>query len=268
MAIQRLEVSDTAYSEANVSTITVNSSHIQGRCDISIYNSVASGKTDVPIVVLLHGVYGSHWVWMRLGGVHQVYQQLKAQGLGDFVLVMPSDGGLWEGSAYLPLPQGNFERWIVDDVIDTAVEHCQCVTTNSRVYLTGLSMGGYGTLRLGAKYPERFAGLSAHSSVTSLADLQQFVEYPVSDYQCADANEADLLHWFSRNRAKVAPLRMDCGEEDSLFASNMELSKHLSELNIEHEFSVYSGGHEWPYWNRHIATTLRFFNQLEQNQSK
>ncbi|GGA68908.1 tributyrin esterase [Neiella marina] len=268
MAIQRLEVSDPAFSEANTTTVTINSSHIEGRRDVTIYNSVSPSTSNVPMVVLLHGVYGSHWVWMRLGGVHLVYEQLKVQGLGDFVLVMPSDGGLWEGSAYLPLPQGNFERWIVEDVINAAIEQCDCLSQNSRIYLSGLSMGGYGTLRLGAKYPARFSGLSAHSSVTTLADLQQFVEYPVSNYQCVDSHEAELLHWFNLNKANTPPLRLDCGEEDSLFASNMELSKQLSEIGIKHDFQVYAGGHEWSYWHRHVATTLKFFDQLEQAQLK
>jgi S-formylglutathione hydrolase FrmB len=40
-----------------------------------------------------------------------------------------------------------------------------------KVAIAGLSMGGYGALRLGAKYAPNFSAISAHSAITELQDM-------------------------------------------------------------------------------------------------
>jgi putative tributyrin esterase len=49
------------------------------------------------------------------------------------------------------------------------------VVDTRRFYLAGLSMGGFGAVRLGMKYAEGVAGVSAYSAVTRLEDLEAFV---------------------------------------------------------------------------------------------
>lgn len=263
MTILRVEKSNSIYARKNTTTITLYSDHIYGRQDMNIYHHL-SDKKDIPIVILLHGVYGSSNVWMDLGGAHVVYDQLRAKGLAEFIIVMPSDGGLWDGSGYLPLKgHGNYEKWIVEDVINGVIDNIDSASSSSNIYISGLSMGGYGALRLGAKYPKLFSGISVHSSVTSLTDLQQFIDNPVSDYICEDINEPNISYWLEKNRDDLAPLRLDCGEDDSLYVSNLNLCKTLDDLKIHYEFSSFSGGHEWAYWHKHLATTLKFFNFLE-----
>ncbi|AWB67650.1 ATPase [Saccharobesus litoralis] len=265
MAINRLEISNPEYTPDNTQVVTIHSSNLNRRHDISLYNVNAPGQ-DVPVVILMHGVYGNHWVWMHLGGLHKVYDDMQQQGLTDFVVVMPSDGGLMDGSGYLPLiEQGNYDGWIVEDVLAAVKQTVDCVTENSNVYISGLSMGGYGALRLGAKYPEIFKGISAHSSVTSLDDLQQFIDNPISDYQCQSSNEANIRYWLEKHKAILPPIRFDCGKDDSLFESNLSLEKFMLEQGIEHSFEAFSGGHEWPYWNEHVRKTLTFFAQIEKS---
>lgn len=262
MAILRTEISNPNYGRKNTTLLTIHSSHIKGRQDISVYHHDKLDET-TPIVILLHGVYGSNWVWMDLGGAHIVYEQLKQQGLSDFILVMPSDGGLWDGSAYLPLNEyGNYEQWIMEDVMNAVTENINGANNHSEVYLCGLSMGGYGTLKLGAKYPHRFSGLSAHSSVTSLEDLQQFIENPISDYQCSFEKESELAYWFDKNKSSIPPLRLDCGTQDSLYETNLALCSTFNSLNIRYQFESLSGGHEWQYWHENLAKTLMFFDDI------
>ena len=72
------------------------------------------------------------------------------------------------------------------------------------VVVAGLSMGGYGALRLGLLNPKRFAAISAHSSITHMAQMQGFVEesqaefdlnniHPLGVIDCAKLN-ARLPH--------------------------------------------------------------------------
>lgn len=265
MTILRLETSNPAYARPNTQTLTIHSSHLNRRQDVTIYNA-ASKSTNLPVVILLHGVYGNHWVWMDLGGVHLVYEQLRAQGLGEFILVMPSDGGLWDGSAYLPLgKQGNYEQWIIDDVMAAVKQTVPAATNNSRWYITGLSMGGYGALRLGSKYADKFSGISGHSSITQIGDMKHFVQTPLSQYQCEQPNEESITHWCQLNKASLPPIRFDCGTEDVLYKSNLLFKEQLTQLNIPFVFEPLTGSHEWPYWHKNIAKTFSFFDAIEKN---
>lgn len=264
MSILRLEKSNPMYSPDNTCTLTVHSSHLGRRHDISIYNVNAKGN-DLPVIILLHGVYGNHWVWMQLGGVHLAYEKVKAEsGISDFVLVMPSDGGLLDGSAYLPLAQGNYEQWIMDDVIAAVTQSLAQVSVNSRLYITGLSMGGYGALRLGGKFAQRFNGVAAHSSITELSDLRYFVKTPLSNYDCADSNEGNIVYWMEKNKDILPPLQFDCGSDDILFKSNCRFNESLTALGVEHQFEIFDGGHEWPYWHQHVQRDFLFFSKIEE----
>ena len=84
---------------------------------------------------------------------------------------MPSDGLWGGGSGYVPHPDADYERWIVEEVPAIAALADDRVDPDAPVFVGGLSMGGFGALRLGAKYPDRFRGISAHSAVTTVARL-------------------------------------------------------------------------------------------------
>ena len=263
MSIIRCEKSDIRCSPENTYNICVHSSHLKGRGDISVYNS-SSSKQQLGVILLLHGVYGSHWSWMYSGGVHFVYERLKRSGLGDFALVMPSDGGLLNGSAYLPTKKhGNYEKWIVEDVMEAAKMHIEGVDENSNCYVAGLSMGGYGALRLGSKYPAMFQALSGLSSITDINQMDIFVEENLKNYACESDNDPSLIHWMSENKNELPEFRFDCGRADPLIEANTAFHKTLKSLGINHHFEVFDGGHDWCYWSVNIARTLWYFNDIE-----
>ena len=65
-------------------------------------------------------------------------------------------------------PDKNWDPDALFRLLDDATAH-QAVDTN-RIYLTGLSMGGYGTWRLGLAHPERFAAIAPICGGASLID--------------------------------------------------------------------------------------------------
>jgi enterochelin esterase-like enzyme len=265
MTINRLEVSPLNSCDDNFVTITAYSSHLNGRGDITVYCQ-ATQSTNVPIIILLHGVYGSHWVWSQLGKVEQVYQNLRQQGLSEFVLVMPSDGGHFEGSGYLPFNHADYESWVVEDVISAVIDTQPMCSDKSNIYISGLSMGGYGALRLGAKYPKVFSGISAHSSITNIEDFTDFVDRKTLDslQKNTDVYDGDVFTTLNENKSTLAPLRLDCGKDDPLFTANSRLVRQLITANINHTFEIFDGGHSWEYWHQHVAKTFAFFANLEQ----
>jgi S-formylglutathione hydrolase FrmB len=119
-------------------------------------------------------------------------------------------------------------------------------------------MGGYGALRLGMKYASRVQGISAHSAITRVSQLSQFIPFPTRAFQYAGEVDTDLLHWAAINRDELPPMRFDCGTEDSLIEANRELDQTLTRMNIPHDYQEFPGGHDWPYWSEHVRETLAF----------
>ena len=114
------EISDPCFERDDLRYITVRTKNLPGRGDMTVYVPPGENIQDVPIVILLHGVYGSSWCWPLKAGVHLTAQKMIKDGLiRPMVLVMPSDG-LWrDGSGFLPHKDGyDYEKWIVEDVPD------------------------------------------------------------------------------------------------------------------------------------------------------
>jgi len=255
-----IELSDPALELGGLRNLTFYSEALRGRGDVSLWvPEECAGATGVPRVVLLHGVYGSHWSWFFSGAAHVTARRLMDAGeIGPMVLVSPSDGLAGDGTGYLPRPGGGYEGWIVRDVVDCIPVVVPC-TAGGPVFLAGLSMGGYGALRLGMKWPDRFAAISAHSAITNVSQFAQFVRHGMDEETLAPG-ESSLLHWASLHRDTLPPLRFDCGRDDDLFSANEQLHAELNGLGIAHSSESFEGAHTWPYWQTHLADTLRFFD--------
>jgi putative tributyrin esterase len=145
-----LEVSDPALSPPGLRFVTVKSAALGQRADVLLFvPPQAAALQSVPLVLLLHGVYGSHWAWAFQGGAHLTAQRLIDSGaIPPLVLAMPSDGLWGDGSGYVAHAEQDFERWIVDEVPAAARAACSACSEASPLFIAGLSMGGFGALRL------------------------------------------------------------------------------------------------------------------------
>lgn len=256
-----LEISNPQYESNNLRFITVKTPNLNGRGDICVYVPPNTQKTDtLPVVILLHGVYGSAWSWAHSSGVHLKANELIKRGeLPPMILVMPSDGLWGDGSAYLPHNNYNFENWIIDDVINATIESIDGANDNSPLFISGLSMGGFGALRIGSKYGNRFTAISGLSSITSLPQMKLFVQESLKSYMQQNIIDEDLISTFKQYRYQLPPIRFDCGTSDLLINHNRELHRKMEKEGILHIYEEYPGGHEWPYWSEHVITTLKFF---------
>ena len=255
------ELSDPAFALENLRFITVKTANLRGRGDICIFVPPLDNLHNVPLVLLLHGVYGSSWAWALKGGVHQTaWEMIQSEEIGPMVIAMPSDGLWGDGSGYLAHDGYNFERWIVDDVPTAVRENIGMVGKASPQCIGGLSMGGFGALRLGVKYAAQFRAISAHSSITDVEQMAQFVEEPLSHYRTT--NQTDRSVWAALQQSSShPPLRFDCGTEDQLLEPNRQLHQQLTAAHLPHEYAEFPGGHVWSYWQAQVRESLRFFNR-------
>ncbi len=288
------EISDERFEFDGLRFVTVKSPALGHRADLTLFvPPQAQGWRDVPVVILLHGIYGSHWGWALKGGAHRTAARMIAAGeLPPMVLAMPSDGLWGDGSGYVrhvregeamrlslavlndevePIgvsatssaseQASDFERWIVEEVPAAVNRAVPFTSSDSPLFIAGLSMGGFGALRLGAKYPGRFRAVSGHSSATRVEQLQESVEEGVSSYSPVEEDRS-VLAAMRQHRTELPPIRFDCGTDDFLLAANRELHAELNAAGITHIYQEFPGGHDWPYWETHLADTLAFFGSV------
>ena len=98
-----------------------------------------------PLMLFLHGA-GERGNDISKVTTHGPPKNVAQDSDFPFILVSPQcpEGEIWSNDILLGL---------LDEVIGT------CRVNTNRIYLTGLSMGGYGTWDLGLSHPERFAAI-------------------------------------------------------------------------------------------------------------
>jgi predicted peptidase len=103
-------------------------------------------RKEWPLMLFLHGAgeRGSNIAKVTVHGPPKLVKEGKDF---PFIIVSPQcpEGDAWSEEALLGLLDQVIKKHRVDQ---------------NRVYLTGLSMGGYGTWNLGLRYPERFAAIA------------------------------------------------------------------------------------------------------------
>ena len=258
-----IEVSDPRFELEGLRWVTVKSPALRQRADLTLFiPSQLSAARDLPIVILLHGVYGSHWAWALKGGAHRTTARMLQTGdIQPVILAMPSDGLWGDGSGYVPHADQDFDRWIAEDVPAAVREAVSITGERSPLFISGLSMGGFGALRLAAKHPQLFRAAGGHSSMTHFDQHKQFVQEPLERYACP-SEERSVFETMLRNRDRLPPIRFDCGTNDPLIEYNRELTQQLKHAGIAHTYEEFPGGHEWPYWEKHLADMLKFFDQV------
>lgn len=261
MKFSTIEISDPRFEPQGLRYLTVKSPALQGRADVTVFiPQEAEGKRGIPTLVLLHGVYGSHWAWTMKGNVHHTLQQMIQAGTSQaFILAMPSDGLWGDGSGYVPHAIQNFEKWIGEELPSLLRQTIAEVDEASPFFISGLSMGGYGAWRAGLKYPRTYRGISAHSAITSIAQMEQLVE---EDWSFFQEPQQGSIAQLVLNAESIPPVRFDCGLADELLLPNQQLHQFLRAHEIAHQYHEFPGGHEWDYWRKNIEQTFRFFSEL------
>lgn len=231
--------------------VTAHSAALGRRADLTVW--VPPGDDPVGVVTLLHGVYGSHWGWAHHGGAHRRADDLVRTGqIPPVALAMPSDGLWGHGSGYVRHDDADYEAWIVDEV-PALVAECGVRSGDGRA-LIGLSMGGFGALRLGLRHASTHCAAVGLSAITNWASMATFVG-DLSRYPAPDDPDIAAL---AAATARPPALRLDCGEDDVLLEENRALHRALCTDGVPHEYEEHRGAHDWTYWAARVGPALEF----------
>lgn len=153
---------------------------------VSIYlppSYTAEPTRRYPVVYLLHGFTDTDTRWFGLEerrhfvNVPTATDRAYAAGAREVIIVMPNAFTKFQGSMYgSSVATGDWETFVARDLVAYVDSHYRTLATRASRGLAGHSMGGYGTVRIGLKYPEVFSTLYSLSPCCMGANLEPNAE--------------------------------------------------------------------------------------------
>lgn len=204
-----------------------------------------------PVFYLLHGLSDDHTIWSRRTSIERYVEGLP------LIVVMPDGGRGFFCDASQGAPH---ESHIVRDVIGFTDRFFNTIPSRQGRAIGGLSMGGYGAVKLALKFPDLFCSATSHSGVLALAsrrDLPDELKLILGPSYTGGRDDVFALAE-SVPREAVPAIRFDCGIDDELLEDNRSFHGHLQTLGIPHEYEEFPGGHSWPYWDTHVQEAVAF----------
>ncbi|MBP9212044.1 MAG: esterase family protein, partial [Bacteroidetes bacterium] len=160
MRILTLLVLLTASSAAQVTVVTDSlfstSLNSISRYTVILPEGYHKGEERFPVLYLLHGLGGSYTNWVEKTGLIRYAKDHR------LIIVTPDGGDGWYSNSPL-VPNARYEDHLMIDVIPSVEKKYRTIRTKFHRSIAGLSMGGYGAVKLALKYPGMFffaAGIS------------------------------------------------------------------------------------------------------------
>jgi putative tributyrin esterase len=225
----------------------------------SAFNVVFPEDPDAPrpwaAFYLLHGLSDDHTIWARRTSVERYVQGLP------LVLVMPDGGRGWYSNANVGYA---YEDDLVNDIIGLVDRTFPTKAERGGRAIGGLSMGGYGAVKIGLKHHEKFASVNSHSGAVGVMRDTETGKRLGDEFTRIFGDEPrggleDPFAIVERiDHGRIPKLRLDCGTDDFLLDQNRAFHKHLESLRVAHEYEEFPGGHDWAYWDRHVQEAIAF----------
>jgi putative tributyrin esterase len=210
-----------------------------------------AGAGPFPTFYLLHGLSDDHTIWARRTSIERYVAGLP------LIVVMP-DGGR---SFYCDAVEGPaYEAHMVKDVIGFVERFLNAIPSREGRVIGGLSMGGYGAIKLALKFPHLFCGAVSHSGALAYTRRPDIApEFRrVFGPNALGGKDCTFRLAETVDRALLPALRFDCGTEDGLLGENRAFHEHLHALNLPHEYEEFPGAHNWAYWDVHVQEAIAF----------
>lgn len=223
-----------------------------------------------PVVTFLHDAQGDEEIVVREGVADALVAAMRSGQLPELILVSPRGKGSWWADAY----DGSrpIASFLADELVPWVDARYRTIPERRARAVAGISMGGYGALRLGLTRPELFAvaaGLSPavqQLSWRSVQALPFFLRPTLRDVFGRD----EIGNQFLKNdlyeilldrpelRGSAPTLLLRAGTEDKYRLSEVIgfFDRYLGVMGIERHVVLEPGVHDWPYWRRSLPALV------------
>ena len=255
-------------SNARVQTVALQSQLVGKTLPYNVvlpvnYEQPAARSTRYPVLYLLHGLTGHYDNWTSKTRVSEY------AAAHEIIIVTPEGNDGWYTDSQMA-PAEKYETYIIRELIPDVDRRFRTVNARDGRAIAGLSMGGYGALKFGVKYPAMFAFVGSMSGAPNVAtwtrdERFEFIWrslHPVFGNEGSPTRAANdvpkLYRELSADQIAALPyIYMDCGTEDHLLTANRSFVEILVTKKIPHEYHELPGRHSWEYWDARVREVIK-----------
>lgn len=220
------------------------------------------GGAPVKTLWLFHGLSDNHTTWMRRTSIER-YAEAH-----NLAVVMPNvDRSWYTDTAY----GANYLTFVSKELPALCFgTFRQLSRKREDNIVAGISMGGYGALKVALTCPEQYSAcisLSGGVAITrkrhafEVNEWKSLFGYDLTAAEELTGTRHDLfaLAQAAANEEQPLPkLYLWCGLQDFLLDANLLFDEHLTALGIPHKFETSEGDHSWKWWDLHIQDGLNW----------
>lgn len=215
---------------------------------------------------LLHGYSACSSDWLTGSLIQELalkYNMAVVMPSGDNSFYLNGQGA---GAAY--------ETFVGKEIVEYTRKTFGLSEKKEDTYIGGLSMGGFGAIHTGLKFPQTFGkmfGLSSALIINNIKGMKPGTKDGIADYDYyirtfGNLNELDtsennpeyLIKKRQSSGEEIQPIFMACGTEDFLIDENHEFRDFLEEHNVNLCYKESSGIHDWKFWNEYIEPAIQW----------
>lgn len=225
-----------------------------------------------PVLYLLHGHSDDNTCWIRKSNIELLIRDYNV------IVVMPNG----HRGFYTNGEQGQlYFDYFTKEIPVVVGNYFPVSDKREDTYIAGLSMGGYGALKLALSCPFIYGtaasmsgavdAIEARRSAKSLItapDFSEHVKRVFGDGETYRGSNHDLRKLaldVIREGGPMPKIYQSCGRQDPLYESNFKF-KDFMKKNWKAELYHYQesdGEHNWEFWNRELPCILKYMSLLE-----
>jgi len=219
---------------------------------VGVSQTGGAGDDGPPVLYLLHGMSDDHTAWLRYTSIERY---AAAAGLA---VVMPAVAR----SFYTDEAHGHaYWTFVADELPGIVSSFFRVSTRPEDTYVAGLSMGGYGAVKLALSRPGRFAAAASLSGALDIVlrsqDPERGAEMVGRMFGGPPRPEHDLFALLdAAEPGAVPPLHITCGTEDRLLPDSQELARRAEAKGVDVTTDFPPGEHEWGLWDALIQDVI------------
>ena len=229
-----------------------------------------TSQRSYPVLYLLHGSGDDQTGWVQFGEVLYIADKAILEGKSTPMIIIMPDANTGQRGYYNDLKgKWRYEDFFFEEFIPFVEKQFRIKSEKRYRAISGLSMGGGGTLVYALHHPELFSSACPLSASTGPVNSAEAREY-YKQRSGIDASEPEIEEYYKKygvldlvqnmpdSEKKSVRWYIDCGDDDFLYEGNSLLHIAMKKKDIPHEYRVRECGHTWTYWRASLPEVLSF----------
>lgn len=211
------------------------------------------------VLYLLHGLSDDHTIWSRRTSIERYAHDY------NLVIVMPDA----YKSFYCDMAYGSDYSTFCSQELPMLIRRWFNIShAREKTFVAGLSMGGYGAIKLALDCPEQYAAAASLSGALDIASHTddefresrgRTFEAIFGDIQTLPNSANDLIARVDALESAPDTAFYACvGTEDYLYQDSLSFRDKATAAGLNLTYEESAGEHEWGFWDAYIQRVLEW----------